>query len=65
MKMMSCTAELRDDGRLHIGLPKSAFVHTVEDLREHSDAKIWIPDESVIEVRDIVVEFRVRQEIRL
>ena len=59
--MMSCTAEIRD-GRLRIGIPKTAFIAAVENFREHTDAKVWIPDPNVIEISDIVVEFRVKRE---
>lgn len=61
MKMMP-TAKIRD-GRLRIGIPRTAFEHAVENFREHTDAKVWIPDPNVIEISDIVVEFRVKREV--
>ena len=64
MIMMGCTARLQD-GRLKIGLPWGAFDHVVDDLKEHSDAKVWIPDPTVVEVHDLVVEFRLKKRVEL
>ncbi len=64
MVMMHCTAQL-EGGRLKIGLPWSAFEHVIDDLKDHSDAKVWIPDPTVVEVRDLVVEFRLKREVQI
>ena len=65
MNMMDCTVVLMGDGRLHIGLPKSLFETAVQDLKDHTNAKVWIPTSSVIEVRDLVIEFRLKQGVCL
>lgn len=57
MKMMPCTAQIKD-GRLCIGIPKTAFVLAIEDFRERTDAKVRAPAGDVLEIRDIVVEVR-------
>jgi hypothetical protein len=64
MRMMSCTAQIVN-GRLHIGLPQTAFEHAVRDFRAHTDAKVWIPDPNVIEVSNIVIEFRIKREVEI
>ena len=64
MIMMACTAHLQDR-RLKIGLPKSAFEHAIDDFKNHSDAKLWIPYPAVIEVRNIVVELRIIQKVEI
>lgn len=56
--MMPCSAEIKDK-KLLIGLPEKAFISAIDHLKDHTDGKIWIPDNNVIQLSDVIIEFRI------